>query len=63
MNIVLNKLKDQLKSRGETTIRGLGRTFRVFDNVDGNRKIDRSEFLNGLNEIGVSITQAEADVK
>jgi len=30
-NIVLNRLKDQLNKRGASTIRGLGRVFRVID--------------------------------
>jgi hypothetical protein len=51
-----------LKARGETTVRGLGRVFRIFDNLDGNRKVDRGEFLTGLNEIGVQVTKAESDV-
>lgn len=51
-----------MKARGDTTIRALGRTFRIFDNLDGNRKVDRGEFLTGLNELGVSITKGEADV-
>jgi hypothetical protein len=51
-----------LKARGDTTIRGLGRVFRIFDNLDGNRKVDRGEFLTGLNEIGVQISKAESDV-
>jgi hypothetical protein len=59
---VLHKLKEQLKARGATTVRGLGRTFRIFDNLDGNRKVDAGEFLTGLNEIGVQISKAEADV-
>ncbi len=51
-----------MKGRGDTTIRGLGRVFRIFDNLDGNRKVDRGEFLTGLNEIGVQISKAESDV-
>jgi hypothetical protein len=60
--IVLNRLKDQLNARGASTIRGLGRTFRIMDNYDGNRKVDAQEFFTGLQEFGVRITKAEADV-
>mmetsp|Transcript_12205 Transcript_12205/g.8519 ORF Transcript_12205/g.8519 Transcript_12205/m.8519 type:complete len:194 (+) Transcript_12205:45-626(+) len=58
---VLDKLRSQLQSRGAKTIRGLGRSFRCFDSVDGNRKVDKGEFFVGLQENGVSVTQAEAN--
>lgn len=61
--IVLNKLREQLNSRGAATIRGMGRAFRIMDGPDGNRKIDANEFFVGLNEFGVNITKAEAQVK
>ena len=60
--LVLNRLRDQLNARGAATIRGLGRAFRIMDNVDGNRKIDSQEFFVGLQEFGVRFTKAEADV-
>jgi calcyphosin len=60
---VLNRLRDQLNARGATTIRGLGRNFRAFDSYDGNRKVDAGEFFTGLNENGVKVTKAEADVR
>jgi len=59
--IVLDKLRSQLQSRGAKTIRGLGRSFRAFDSLDGNRKIDRGEFMSGLQENGVDVTAAEAN--
>jgi hypothetical protein len=50
-------------ARGSTTIRGLGRTFRQLDSFDGNRKVDAGEFFVGMQENGVKITKAEADVR
>ena len=61
--IVLNRFRDQLNARGAQTVRGLGRSFKIFDNVDGNRKIDAGEFFVGLQENGVKCTKAESDVK
>merc|ERR1719359_1738145 len=58
---VLQKMRDQLNSRGAKTIRGLGRTFRHFDSVDGNRKCDANEFITGLADIGVNVSKAECD--
>lgn len=60
--VVLNRLREQLVARGSTTIRGLGRTFRQLDSYDGNRKVDAGEFFVGMQENGVKITKAEADV-
>lgn len=60
--VVLNRLREALLARGSTTIRGLGRTFRALDSYDGNRKVDAGEFFVGLQENGVRITKAEADV-
>lgn len=58
----MNKLRDQLNSRGASTIRGLSRAFKVFDSYDGNRKIDSGEFFVGLQEMGVKMSKAEAEV-
>jgi hypothetical protein len=55
-------LREQLNARGATTIRGLGRTFRALDSYDGNRKVDAGEFFVGMQEHGVKLTKAEADV-
>jgi hypothetical protein len=59
----LNRLREQLNSRGTTTIRGLGRAFRTIDSYDGNRKVDAQEFYTGLCEFGVKLTKAESDVR
>ena len=48
-----------MASRGSRTIRGLGRTFKAYDN-DGNKKMSGQEFLQGLNDSGCSLTDEEA---
>ena len=55
-------MRQQLNARGAKTIRGLGRTFRHFDSVDGNRKCDANEFFTGLQDIGVNVSKGECDV-
>ena len=60
--VVLNRLREQLNARGATSIRGLSRSFRLFDSYNGNRKVDAQEFFIGLQENGVKVTKAEADV-
>jgi len=58
---ILERVREQIKSRGAKTIRGLGRTFRNFDSFDGNHQIDREEFYSGLCEIQIRISRQEAD--
>ena len=61
-HLVLNRLREQLNSRGAKTVRGLGRTFRIMDSLDGNRKVDSGEFFTSLNEMGVRVSKPEAEV-
>ena len=58
--IVLNKVRSNLQARGYKTIRSIGRGFRIFDN-NGDRKIDRIEFYQGLQDMGANISKREAD--
>ena len=60
--VVLQKVKEQLAARGSTTIRSLGRTFRLMDSLDGNRKLDKEEFYQGLLEQQVKLTREESAV-
>ena len=39
----------------------MGRVFKIMDNVDGNRKIDKEEFYVGLMDWGVTISKKEAE--
>ena len=52
---VLAYIRDTLQRRGARGIRGLGRVFRQMDSFDGNRKVDRNEFMVGLRECGVQL--------
>jgi len=58
---LLQKVRDALNARGPNTIRSLGRVFRQLDSYDGNKKVDRDEFLIGLKENGVTISKQEAN--
>lgn len=60
--IVLNRMREQLAARGARSIRGLSRSFKLFDSYDGNRKVDAQEFYIGLQENGVKVSHAEAEV-
>ena len=53
-------MREQINSRGASTIRGLGRVFRQLDSYDGNRKVDAQEFVVGLRECGVTLTPQDA---
>lgn len=57
-NQVLQKVLDTLKKRGSNGIRGLGIVFRRMDN-NGDRRMDRQEFMWGLRENGHSLTPSE----
>jgi len=52
-----------LNARGTKTIRSLGIAFRTIDSYDGNRKVDKDEFVVGLQEMGVQISKQEAYVR
>ena len=56
-------MRDALNARGAKTIRGLAIAFKTIDSYDGNRKVDRDEFLVGLQEMGVQLTKSEAFVR
>lgn len=57
-NQVLTKILATLKARGAHGIRGLGLVFRRMDN-NGDRKMDRSEFMWGLRENGHTLSPSE----
>ena len=56
-------MKKGLEARGSKTIRSLGRTFRLLDSYDRNRKVDKDEFFVGLQENGVKLDRGEASVR
>ena len=57
-NQVVQKVLDTLKTRGLNGIHGLGVVFRRMDN-NGDRKMDRSEFMWGLKENGHTLSPSE----
>jgi len=57
-NQVLKKILDTLKKRGAHGIRGLGIVFRRMDN-NGDKKMDRNEFMWGLRENGHTLSPSE----
>lgn len=59
-NVVLNRVRVNLHKRGYKTIRSIGRGFRIFDD-NGDRKIDRIEFYQGMSDMGAAISKREAD--
>lgn len=57
-NQVIQMIKDNLKARGATGIRGMGIVFRRID-TSRDRKLDRQEFMWGLRENGFTLTPSE----
>lgn len=55
---VLDKIKNTLKARGAHGVRGLGLVFRRMDN-NGDRRLDRHEFMWGLKENGHTLSPSE----
>ena len=51
-----------MEKRGSETIRVMGRLFRQMNSYDGNRKINKEEFLLGLREVGINPTKQESEV-
>ena len=58
---VLDRVRTSLNSRGVRTIRGMGRSFRIFDD-NGDRKIDKQEFYWGMKDMGAQISMNEAQI-
>ena len=50
-----------MNARGVRTIRGMGRSFRIFDD-NGDRKIDKQEFYWGMKDMGAQISMNEAQI-
>jgi len=57
-NQVLSKILETLKARGAHGIRGLGIVLRRMDN-NGDKKMDRNEFMWGLRENGHTLSPSE----
>jgi hypothetical protein len=59
---VMTKIKDAVYSKGYNTIRSLAICFKHFDSDDGNRKLNKDEFNDGIKSFGVTLTKAELEV-
>ena len=59
---VLDKVRASLNARGRKTIRSLGRAFKIYESMDGCRKIDKQEFYWGLKDTGANITKHQAEI-
>lgn len=57
-NDPIEKLRLACLSRGASGIKGLGRTFRIFDD-DGNKSLDFKEFKKGLRDYGLHMDPHE----
>ena len=60
MSDVIERVKEQLASRGARSIRGFQRTFKIFDDA-GDRKLSRDDLLYGLTDYGLDISGDEVD--
>ena len=58
---VLEKVRADLEARGNKTIRGLGRSFKIMD-MEGDRKLDKQELYWGLKDLGCTISKREAQI-
>lgn len=56
---VLAQLRDQVGRNSGTGVRALGKTFRALDSFDGNRKVDRNEFVAALQQLGLNLSTYE----
>jgi Ca2+-binding EF-hand superfamily protein len=57
----LDKVRRNLLARGFKNVRGIGKSFSIID-VNGDRKIDKLEFYQGLQDLGANITKQEGQV-
>ena len=56
---MLNEIKAKLLSRGNYSLRGLARSFRILDD-NGNHQISEFEFRNGLLDFGFALTEEQS---
>merc|ERR1711998_229779 len=47
--------------RGARGIHGLATIFRQMDSFDGNHKLDKAEFIDGLQKFGLDVSRDEAE--
>ncbi|XP_063962532.1 calcyphosin-like protein [Lytechinus pictus] len=57
-NDAVQKMRDTLLKRGPSTIKSLGRSFRIMDD-DGNKSISREEFKKGFTDYNCGLSDEE----
>eukprot|EP00330_Aristerostoma_sp_ATCC50986_P014134 CAMPEP_0114594122 /NCGR_PEP_ID=MMETSP0125-20121206/15747_1 /TAXON_ID=485358 ORGANISM="Aristerostoma sp., Strain ATCC 50986" /NCGR_SAMPLE_ID=MMETSP0125 /ASSEMBLY_ACC=CAM_ASM_000245 /LENGTH=722 /DNA_ID=CAMNT_0001794047 /DNA_START=327 /DNA_END=2495 /DNA_ORIENTATION=+ len=57
---MIDRIRTTLNKRGPGGILGLGKQFRIADKND-NRSLERDEFVYGMRDFGVGLTEAEAE--
>lgn len=55
----MDKFRAKVLERGAHSIKGIGRTFRIYDD-DGNRNLNFEEFCEGCKDYGIKFPQANA---
>ena len=61
LNKIQEQIREKIKSRGASTIQGLGRHFRILDDNSDNGISDR-EFSKALREYGFNISEEDANL-
>jgi len=55
----VDKFRKKVLARGAHCIKGIGRTFRIYDD-DGSKNLNFEEFSEGVQDYGIDITKEEA---
>mmetsp|Transcript_9313 Transcript_9313/g.15029 ORF Transcript_9313/g.15029 Transcript_9313/m.15029 type:complete len:422 (-) Transcript_9313:337-1602(-) len=57
---LITRMRKHFMKRGARGIHGLATIFRQMDSFDGNRKLDKQEFIEGLSQFGFKVSKVEA---
>jgi len=55
----VDKFRTKVLERGSHSIKGIGRTFRIYDD-DGSKNLNFEEFFEGINDYGIKLSKEEA---
>jgi len=58
---LMQRMRKQFRKRGARGIHGLATIFRRMDSYDGNNKLDKAEFIEGLHMFGFKVSNTEAN--
>jgi len=56
----MKRMRKQFRKRGARGIHGLAKIFRAMDSYDGNHRLDKQEFIEGLQMFGFHVSKVEA---